>query len=213
MKNCKYNITMSNGRQQIGNNVGNNNGGEAKVKSHYVAKDKEVITVALNGKQIEIRRIWDTKKKEFKQTLIQLSKENPDAFRRNLLIVNACLEVVGLKWADAPVKEVGKITWKEGEDEFEDARTRIKYLMNGGQVRVVRDTDGSQRVELDVVTERTVTQCIKDTNDWTEEDQDALAEHQAGQQRRYADRVRHERHEREYVHEFSCTELFTAAGL
>lgn len=197
------------------NATSNNNGNTSSstVKSHYVSKDKEIIKVRLGEREMEIRRVWDSKKKALKEELIQISNDNPDVLTRNALIISACLDAVGLKWADAPTKEVGRVTWKEGADEYESPKIKIKYLMNGGQFRVVRNSDGTQKIELDVVTEQTVVQCIKDAQDWSEDDQSALENHRAALQRRRLDRQRHEQYERQCVHTFSCEELFASAGL
>lgn len=203
---------MDKNRNTASNVAGRNTEGN-KVKSRYIAKDKEIITVTLGSKLVEIRRVWDSKKKSLKEELIKINNDEPDTFKRNLLVVDACISAVGLKWADAPIKEVGNVAWKEGDDEYESPRVRIKFLMNGGQVRVVRNEDGTQKVELDCVTERTVTQCIKDAQSWSSEDQQALDAYKAGLQRRKADRQRHEAYEKAYVHTFSCESLFASAGL
>lgn len=184
-----------------------------RIKSHYVSKDTEKMTVEFNGKLVEIRRVWDSKKKSLKQELTELT-ETPDVFKRNLLVVDACLRAVGIQWSDAPIKEVGKVTWREGSDEYESPRIRIKFLKNGGQVRLCRADDGTQKVELDVVTNTTVSQCIKDCQAWSDEDQTALeAARTAALRKRKEDRERHERYEQNYVNTFSCDEVFTRAGL
>lgn len=171
------------------------------------------MTVEFNGKLVEIRRVWDSKKKSLKQELTELT-ETPDVFKRNLLVVDACLKAVGIQWSDAPIKEVGKVTWREGNDEYESPRIRIKFLKNGGQVRLCRNDDGTQKVELDVVTNTTVSQCIKDCQAWSDEDQTTLeAARTAALNKRKEDRERHERYEQNYVHTFSCDEVFTRAGL
>lgn len=184
-----------------------------RIKSHYVSKDREKMTVEFNGKLVEIRRVWDSKKKLLKQELTELT-ETPDVFKRNLLVVDACLRAVGLQWSDAPIKEVGKVTWREGNEEFESPKIRIKFLKNGGQVRLCRNDDGTQKVELDVVTNTTVSQCIKDCSAWSDEDQTALeSARTAALNKRKEDRERHERYEQNYVHTFSCDAVFTRAGM
>lgn len=187
-----------------------------RVKSRYVAKHEERMTVEFNGKQISIRRVWDSKKQDLKKELLEIS-ETQDVFRRNLLVIDACLKAVGIQWADAPIKDIGKVEWKEGGELYEGPATRIKFLRNGGQVRLCRKADGTQSVELDVVTKTTVSQCIADTQAWTEEDQAALDGHVAAMKRRKADKERHERYEKQYVSTFSCDSLlapaFTQAGL
>ena len=183
-----------------------------RIKSHYVSTHMEKITVEFNGKQVEIRRVWDSKKKELRKELQELS-ETQDVFRRNLLVIDACLKAVGIQWADAPIKEIGKVEWQEGGETYEGAAVRIKFLRNGGQVRLCRKADGTQSVELDVVTKATISQCITDVQSWTEEDQLTLDNHNEAMKRRKADRERHERYEKNYVHTFSCDELFSQAGL
>lgn len=195
-----------------GNTVGNNNSTPI-LKGRYVAKDREVIKVRLGDKDREIRRVWDSKKKELKEELIEIQNSNPDVFRRNLLIINSCLYAVGLEWSDTPIKQVGKVSWREGNDEYEDAAIKIKFLRNGGQVRLCRNTDGTQRVELDCVTEKTVTQAIQDVYAWTEDDQVALEEHRAALARRKEDRKRHETYEKNYVRTFNVASVFEQVGL
>lgn len=165
-----------------------------------------------NGKQVEIRRVWDSKKKDLRKELQELS-ETQDVFRRNLLVIDACLKAVGIQWADAPIKDIGKVEWTEGGEVYEGPATRIKFLKNGGQVRLCRKSDGTQSVELDVVTKTTVSQCIQDCQSWTEEDQLTLDNYTEAMKRRKADKERHEKYEREYVHTFNCDALFTNAGL
>lgn len=201
---------MSKKRNNHSNAVSNNN--SIRVKSHYVSKHSEKITVEFNGKQVEIRRVWDSKKKELKQELLELS-ETQDVFKRNLLVIDACLKSVGLQWADAPIKEVGRVEWQEGGETYEGPATRIKFLKNGGQVRLCRKADGTQAVELDVVTSTTVSQCIADVQAWSDEDQAALSAYNEAAKRRKADRERHEHYEKNYVHTFSCDALFSQAGL
>lgn len=196
-----------------GNTVGNNNSSTPILKGRYVAKDREVIKVRLGDKDREIRRVWDSKKKELKEELIEIQNSNPDVFRRNLLIINSCLYAVGLEWSDTPIKQVGKVSWREGNDEYEDAAIKIKFLRNGGQVRLCRNTDGTQRVELDCVTEKTVTQAIQDVYAWTEDDQVALEEHRAALARRKEDRKRHETYEQNYVRTFNVSSVFEQVGL
>ena len=188
------------------------NNSTPRVKSHYVSKHMEKMTVEFNGKQVEIRRVWDSKKQDLKKELLEIS-ETQDIFRRNLLVIDACLKAVGLQWADAPIKDVGKVEWTEGGESYEGPATRIKFLKNGGQVRLCRKADGTQAVELDVVTNTTVSQCIADVQAWTEEDQAALSAHNEAAKRRKADRERHERYEKNYVHTFNCDALFSQAGL
>lgn len=202
-------MSKRNNRTQS-NTVSNNN--TPRVKSHYVSKHSEKLTVEFNGKLVEIRRVWDSKKKELKQELLELA-ETQDVFKRNLLVIDACLKSVGLQWADAPIKEVGRVEWQEGGETYEGPATRIKFLKNGGQVRLCRKTDGTQAVELDVVTSTTVSQCIADVQAWTDADQEALSAHNEAMKRRKADRERHERYEKNYVHTFSCDALFSQAGL
>lgn len=196
-----------------GNTVGNNNSSTPILKGRYVAKDREVIKVRLGDKDREIRRVWDSKKKELKEELIEIQNSNPDVFRRNLLIINSCLYAVGLEWSDTPIKQVGKVSWREGNDEYEDAAIKIKFLRNGGQVRVCRNTDGTQRVELDCVTEKTVTQAIQDVYAWTEDDQADLEAHRAALARRKEDRKRHETYEQNYVRTFNVSSVFEQVGL
>jgi hypothetical protein len=200
---------MSKKRNNHSNAVSNNS---IRVKSHYVSKHSEKLTVEFNGKLVEIRRVWDSKKKELRKELQELS-ETQDVFRRNLLVIDACLKAVGLQWADAPIKEVGKVEWQEGGETYEGPATRIKFLKNGGQVRLCRKTDGTQAVELDVVTSTTVSQCIADVQAWSDEDQEALSAYNEAVKRRKADRERHERYEKNYVHTFNCDALFSQAGL
>lgn len=195
-----------------GNTVGNNSSTPI-LKGRYVARDREVIKVRLGDKDREIRRVWDSKKKELKEELIEIQNSNPDVFRRNLLIINSCLYAVGLEWSDTPIKQVGKVSWREGNDEYEDAAIKIKFLRNGGQVRLCRNTDGTQRVELDCVTEKTVTQAIQDVYAWTEDDQVALEEHRAALARRKEDRKRHETYEKNYVRTFNVASVFEQVGL
>lgn len=196
-----------------GNTVGNNNSSTPILKGRYVAKDREVIKVRLGDKDREIRRVWDSKKKELKEELIEIQNSNPDVFRRNLLIINSCLYAVGLEWSDTPIKQVGKVSWREGNDEYEDAAIKIKFLRNGGQVRLCRNTDGTQRVELDCVTEKTVTQAIQDVYAWTEDDQADLEAHRAALARRKEDRKRHETYEQNYVRTFNVSSVFEQVGL
>jgi len=205
---------MSKRNRNQGNTVtvSNNTTSAPRIKSHYVSKHMEKITVEFNGKQIEIRRVWDSKKKDLRKELQELS-ETQDVFRRNLLVIDACLKAVGIQWADAPIKDIGKVEWTEGGEVYEGPATRIKFLKNGGQVRLCRKADGTQAVELDVVTKTTVSQCIQDCQSWTEEDQLAMDNHTAAMKRRKTDRERHERYERNYVSTFSCDEVFTNAGL
>jgi hypothetical protein len=177
-----------------------------------VSKHSEKLTVEFNGKLVEIRRVWDSKKKELKEELQELSQMQ-DTYKRNLSVVAACLSAVGLEWADAPIKDVGAVTWKEGDTTYEAPALRIKFLKNGGQLRMVRGADGTESVELDVVTKTTVQQCIKDCQAWTDEDQLALDNHNAAMKRRKADKERHENYERKYVSTFSCDEAFSQAGL
>lgn len=199
-------------RTQSNSNTGNKSN-TPRIKSHYVSKDTEKMTVEFNGKLVEIRRVWDSKKKSLKQELTELT-ETPDVFKRNLLVVDACLRAVGIQWSDAPIKEVGKVTWREGNDDYESPRIRIKFLKNGGQVRLCRNDDGTQKVELDVVTNTTVSQCIKDCQAWSDEDQSKLeAARTAAMNKRKEDRERHERYERNYVSTFSCDEAFSQVGL
>lgn len=201
---------MSTKRNRTKSNTASNT---PRIKSHYVSKDREKMTVEFNGKTVEIRRVWDSKKKALKQELTELT-ETPDVFKRNLLVVDACLRAVGLQWSDAPIKEVGKVTWREGNEEFESPKIRIKFLKNGGQVRLCRNDDGTQKVELDVVTNTTVSQCIKDCSVWSDEDQTALeSARTAALNKRKEDRERHERYEQNYVHTFSCDAVFTRAGM
>lgn len=196
-----------------GNTVGNNNSSTPILKGRYVAKDREVIKVRLGEKEHHIRRVWDSKKKELKEELIEIQNSNPDVFRRNLLIINSCLYAVGLEWSDTPIKQVGKVSWREGNDEYEDAAIKIKFLRNGGQVRLCRNTDGTQRVELDCVTEKTVTQAIQDVYAWTEDDQADLEAHRAALARRKEDRKRHETYEQNYVRTFNVSSVFEQVGL
>lgn len=194
-----------------GNIVGNSS--TPILKGRYVAKDREVIKVRLGDKDREIRRVWDSKKKELKEELIEIQNSTPDVFRRNLLIINSCLYAVGLEWSDTPIKQVGKVSWREGNDEYEDAAIKIKFLRNGGQVRLCRNTDGTQRVELDCVTEKTVTQAIQDVYAWTEDDQADLEAHRAALARRKEDRKRHETYEQNYVRTFNVSSVFEQVGL
>lgn len=203
---------MSKRNRNQGNTVTVSNNDSMRVKSHYVSKHMEKMTVEFNGKQVEIRRVWDSKKKELREELQELSETN-DVFRRNLLVIDACLKAVGLQWADAPIKDVGSVEWKEGNETYTGPATRIKFLKNGGQVRLCRKSDGTQSVELDVVTKTTVSQCIQDCQSWTEEDQLALDNHTAAMKRRKADKERHESYERKYVSTFSCDEAFSQVGL
>lgn len=188
------------------------NSSTPRIKSRYVSKHEEQITVEFNGKQVSIRRVWDSKKQELRKELQELS-ETQDVFRRNLLVIDACLKAVGLQWADAPIKDVGKVEWTEGGEAYEGPATRIKFLKNGGQVRLCRKSDGTQTVELDVVTKTTVSQCIQDCQAWTDEDQANLNGHVAAMKRRKADKERHESYERKYVSTFSCDEAFSQVGL
>lgn len=201
---------MSNRNNNRSNTTNSNS--TMRVKSRYVAKHEERMTVEFNGKQVQVRRVWDSKKRELKKELTELS-ETQDVFRRNLLVIDACLKAVGLQWADAPIKDVGSVEWKEGNETYTGPATRIKFLKNGGQVRLCRKSDGTQTVELDIVTSTTVSQCITDAQAWTDEDQAKLDGHVAAMQRRKADKERHEKYEREYVHTFNCDALFTNAGL
>lgn len=204
---------MAKTKHTNGNTVGNNNSSTPILKGRYVAKDREVIKVRLGDKDREIRRVWDSKKKELKEELIEIQNSNPDVFRRNLLIINSCLYAVGLEWSDTPIKQVGKVSWREGNDEYEDAAIKIKFLRNGGQVRLCRNTDGTQRVELDCVTEKTVTQAIQDVYAWTEDDQADLEAHRAALARRKEDRKRHETYEQNYVRTFNVSSVFEQVGL
>lgn len=183
-----------------------------RIKSRYVAKHTEKVTVEFNGKQVEIRRIWDSKKKELREELTELS-QIPDTYTRSLSVIAACLQAVGIKWSDAPIKDVGSITWSEGDKTYQAPALRIKFLQNGGQLRMVRGADGTESVELDIVTKTTVHQCIRDCQSWTDEDQEALDDHTAAMRRRKADKERHERYERAYVSAFSFDEAFTKVGL
>ena len=204
---------MSNRNNNRSNNTTNST---PRIKSRYVAKHEERVTVEFNGKQVQIRRIWDSKKRDLKQELTEIS-ETQDVFRRNLLVIDACLKAVGLQWAEVPIKDVGSVEWKEGNETYTGPATRIKFLKNGGQVRLCRKADGTQTVELDVVTSSTVSQCIQDCQSWSDEDQAALDGHVAAMQRRKADKERHERYEKNYVRAFNCDSLlapaFTQAGL
>lgn len=204
-------MSKRNNRTQS-NTAGNNNSSTPRIKSHYVSKHSEKLTVEFNGKLVEIRRVWDSKKKELKEELLELSQMQ-DTYKRNLSVVAACLSAVGLEWADAPIKDVGAVTWTEGDTTYEAPALRIKFLKNGGQLRMVRGADGTESVELDVVTKTTVQQCIKDCQAWSDEDQLALDNHTAAMKRRKADKERHENYERKYVSTFSCDEVFTNAGL
>lgn len=183
-----------------------------RVKARYVAKHSEKITIDFNGKKVEIRRIWDSKKRELLAELRELT-QIPDMFKRNLSVIAACLSAVGLEWSDAPLKELGKVTWREGDKVCEAPSVRIKFLKNGGQLRMVRNTDGTERVDLDIVTKETVNRCIKDCQDWSDEDQAALDSYNAAASRRRADRERHEHYERTCISSFSCDEAFTSVGL
>lgn len=187
-----------------------NSNSTMRVKSRYVAKHEERVTVEFNGKQVQIRRIWDSKKKDLRKELQEIS-ETQDVFRRNLLVIDACLKAVGIQWADAAIKDIGKVEWTEGGETYEGPATRIKFLKNGGQVRLCRKSDGTQSVELDVVTSRTVSQCITDVQSWTDEDQATLDGHVAAMQRRKADKERHERYEKQYVRTFNCDSLLSPA--
>lgn len=200
---------MSKKRNRSNTAASNNN---LHVKSRYVSKHSEKITVEFNGKLVEIRRVWDSKKKDLKEELNELAQMQ-DTYKRNLSVIAACLSAVGLEWSDAPIKSVGAVTWVEGDTTYEAPALRIKFLKNGGQLRMKRGSDGTESVELDIVTKTTVQQCIKDCQDWSETDQEALDNHTAAMNRRKADRERHERYERTYVSEFSCDEIFTQAGL
>ena len=202
---------MSKKRNQSNTATASNND-SLRIKSHYVSKHMEKMTVEFNGKQIEIRRVWDSKKKELREELKELA-QIPDTYKRNLSVIAACLQSVGLEWSDAPVKDVGTVTWTEGDTTYEAPALRIKFLKNGGQLRMVRGADGTESVELDVVTKTTVSQCIQDCQSWTDADQEALEVHIAAMKRRKTDRERHERYERNYVSTFSCDEVFTNAGL
>lgn len=202
-------MSKRNNRAQ-GNTAESNN--SLRVKSHYVSKHMEKMTVEFNGKQVEIRRVWDSKKKELREELKELA-QIPDTYKRNLSVIAVCLQSVGLEWSDAPIKDVGTVTWCEGDKTYEAPAIRIKFLKNGGQLRMVRGADGTESVELDVVTKTTVSQCIQDCQSWTDDDQEALEGHIAAMKRRKADKERHERYERNYVSTFSCDEVFTNAGL
>lgn len=205
---------MSKRNRNQGNTVtvSNNTTSAPRIKSHYVSKHSEKITVEFNGKLIEIRRVWDSKKKELKEELIELSQMQ-DTYKRNLSVIAACLQSVGLEWSDAPIKDVGTVTWCEGDKTYEAPALRIKFLKNGGQLRMVRGADGTESVELDIVTKTTVQQCIKDCQAWSDEDQLALDNHTAAMKRRKADKERHESYERKYVSTFSCDEAFSQVGL
>ena len=203
---------MSKRNRNQSNTVSNNSTSTPRIKSRYVSKHSEKITVEFNGKLVEIRRVWDSKKKDLKEELNELAQMQ-DTYKRNLSVIAACLSAVGLEWSDAPIKSVGAVTWVEGDTTYEAPALRIKFLKNGGQLRMKRGSDGTESVELDVVTKTTVQQCIKDCQDWSEADQEALDNHTAAMNRRKADRERHEQYERTYVSEFSCDEIFTQAGL
>lgn len=203
---------MSKRNRNQSNTVSNNSTSTPRIKSRYVSKHSEKLTVEFNGKLVEIRRVWDSKKKELKEELQELSQMQ-DTYKRNLSVVAACLSAVGLEWSDAPIKDVGAVTWTEGDTTYEAPALRIKFLKNGGQLRMVRGADGTESVELDVVTKTTVQQCIQDCQNWTDEDQEALDSHTAAMKRRRADRERHENYERKYVSTFSCDEVFSKAGL
>lgn len=202
-------MSKRNNRPQSNTSESNNS---PRVKSHYVSKHMEKMTVEFNGKQVEIRRVWDSKKKELREELKELA-QIPDTYTRNLSVIAACLQSVGIKWSDAPIKDVGVMTWQEGDNTYEAPALRIKFLKNGGQLRMVRGSDGTESVELDVVTKTTVQQCIKDCQAWTDEDQLALDNHTAAMKRRKADKERHENYERKYVSTFSCDEAFSQVGL
>jgi hypothetical protein len=161
---------------------------------------------------VEIRRIWDSKKKELREELKELA-QIPNAYTRSLSVIALCLQAVGLKWSDAPLKEIGTITWQEGDQTLQAPAIKIKFLQNGGQLRLVRNADGTEHIDLDVVTKTTVEQCIKDCQDWSDEDQAALDSFNAAAARRRADKERHERYEKSYVSEFRIDEAFTNAGL
>lgn len=136
-----------------------------------------------------------------------------DTLKRSLSVIASCLQAVGIEWSEAPIKEVGTVEWKEGDDVYEAPALRIKFLKNGGQVRMVRNPDGTEHIDLDVVTKTTVSQCIADVQAWSEEDQEALDNHTAAMKRRKADKERHESYERKYVSTFSCDEAFSKVGL
>lgn len=193
-------------------NTGNTGSNSTTLKGRYVARDREVIKVRLGEKEYQIRRIWDSKKKSLREELIDI-QNTPDVLKRNLLIVNACLTAVGIEWSSSPVKCVGRVAWREGNEEYEDSSIKIKFLKNGGQVRLCRNSDGTQRVELDVVTEKTVTTVLRDVQAWSEDDQAALEEHRASMARRKEDRQRHEAYEQEYVRTFNVSHVFEQAGL
>lgn len=203
---------MSKRNNNRSNTVDNSSNSSAPRAKRYVARHEEPIEVELNGKMISIRRIWDSKKKEVKNELLELSQMQ-DPYKRGLAVIATCLAAVGIKWSDSPVKEVGKITWQEGDTVYEAPATKIKFLQNGGQLRLVRNADGTERIDLDVVTKTTVNQVIRDCQDWTDEDQLALENYTSGLARRKADRERHRRYEKAYVSEFRFDEAFVRAGL
>lgn len=203
---------MSKRNNRTQSNTAASNINSLRVKSHYVSKHSEKLTVEFNGKQIEVRRVWDSKKQDLRKELKEISQMQ-DTLKRSLSVIAACLQAVGIEWSEAPIKEVGTVEWKEGDDVYEAPALRIKFLKNGGQVRMVRNPDGTEHIDLDVVTKTTVSQCIADVQAWSDEDQEALDNHTAAMKRRKADKERHERYERNYVSTFSCDEVFTNAGL
>lgn len=170
------------------------------ITKRYVAKDKEKITVEFNDKVVEIRRIWDTKKSDTKVKIHEVEAKNVPYVQKTLELVRVCTEAVGIKWDAKKVANLGQTTWREDGDEYEDYATKILYLSNGGQVRICRRADGSQAIELDLITESTVKQVVADVRAWTDEDQEALEEYNRYRKSRAA---KHREFEAKYVREFT----------